>query len=613
VKFMATLSNILIFPVKSLDGIEVNSSRILPSGALEHDRTWAIFDSDGNYVNGKRHATIHRLRSHVDLESRKLTLRESDRGLQAGTFDLDRERGTLETWLSDYFGFRVSFKEDHARGFPDDTDSPGPTVISVATLEEIGKWFALPVAEVRRRFRTNIEIDGVPAFWEDRLFGATGTSVRFRLGSIRFEGINPCQRCVVPPRDPETGANNDRFVRRFTELRNRTLPDWSTRERFNHFYRVAVNTRLDGNLGGEIRLGDRIELLRPPLARPDNKAEISREPTHHWAGELVIEQVRDETANVKTFRLRSPGGGNIPFRFRAGEFLTVTIPNDQETLQRCYTIASSPLNLDFIELTIKQEGLVSGLMHRQMSAGASLTASSPMGAFGFDGSGVDAIVLIAGGVGITPLMSKVRFLSSTNWRGRIDLIYSVKTSHDIIFREELEELEKEWGRVRLHVTVTSRDPEWTGRTGRMTLDWIRSIVPDIAHRHVRVCGPTAMASSVKRILRQLDVAPSQVAIESFGGRSNTAKDEGSDHPIRFARSDRTSVVKGGTSLLDAAIAARVRIDYGCRAGVCGRCKAVLIEGEVESENDFALSAKEKAASMILTCQARALGPVAIDC
>jgi ferredoxin len=117
-----------------------------------------------------------------------------------------------------------------------------------------------------------------------------------------------------------------------------------------------------------------------------------------------------------------------------------------------------------------------------------------------------------------------------------------------------------------------------------------------------------MALSVKRILRQLDVAPSQVAIESFGGRSNTAKDEGSDHPIRFARSDCTSAVKDGTSLLDAAIAARVQIDYGRRAGVCGRCKAVLIEGEVESENDFALSAKEKAAGMILTCQTRALGP-----
>jgi uncharacterized protein YcbX len=262
---MATLSKILIFPIKSLDGIEVESARILPSGALEHDRTWAILDSRRNYVNGKRHAAIHRLRSHVNLESRMLTLREIDRSLRAGTFDLDRERETLESWLGDYFGFPVSFEKDDERGFPDDTDSPGPTIISVATLTEIGKWFGLPVTEVRRRFRTNIEIDGVPAFWEDRLFGAAGTSVHFRLGSVPFEGINPCQRCVVPTRDSESGAVDDTFLRRFIEARKNTLPRWSTRERFNHFYRVAINTRLDGDLGGEIRLGDEIDLTETSL------------------------------------------------------------------------------------------------------------------------------------------------------------------------------------------------------------------------------------------------------------------------------------------------------------------------------------------------------------
>ena len=83
----------------------------------------------------------------------------------------------------------------------------------------------------------------------------------------------------------------------------------------------------------------------------------------------------------------------------------------------------------------------------------------------------------------------------------------------------------------------------------------------------------------------------------------------------YLRFPRTSLVYPpfGASLLDAAIGAQIQIDYGCRAGVCGRCKALLIEGEIELENDFALSAEEKAVGMILTCQARALGPVAIDC
>jgi uncharacterized protein YcbX len=258
----AFLSRILIFPIKSLDAVEVAQARVLASGALEHDRTWGFFDASGKFVNGKRYAAVHRLRSQVDLEARTVTLRdENGRGLGSRTFSLDQEGDCLESWLRQYFGFPVAVQKNADLGFPDDTESPGPTIISVATLAEIGRWFNLPIEEVRARFRTNIEIAGVPAFWEDRLFGAAGTVVRFRLGDVVFDGINPCQRCIVPPRNPLTGVLDDTFVRRFTELRNRTLPSWSARERFNHFYRVAINTRPHGDQGGKLlRVGDRIEI-----------------------------------------------------------------------------------------------------------------------------------------------------------------------------------------------------------------------------------------------------------------------------------------------------------------------------------------------------------------
>jgi uncharacterized protein YcbX len=259
----AFLSRILIFPIKSLDALELQQTRILSSGALEHDRAWALFDANGKFVNGKRNAAVHRLRSHIDLERRALTLRDtSERDLGTRTFSLDRDCDSLESWLQDYFKSQVVLRNNTDLGFPDDTDSPGPTIIGTATLTEIGRWFDLPVEEVRARFRTNIELGGVPAFWEDRLFGPAGTVVRFRLGDAVFEGVNPCQRCIVPPRNPLTGALDETFVRRFTELRSRTLPSWSTRERFNHFYRVAINTRPHGDQGGQVlRVGDRIEIL----------------------------------------------------------------------------------------------------------------------------------------------------------------------------------------------------------------------------------------------------------------------------------------------------------------------------------------------------------------
>ncbi|MFZ0729675.1 MAG: MOSC N-terminal beta barrel domain-containing protein [Methylovirgula sp.] len=259
----AFLSRILIFPIKSLAAVELAQARMLSCGALEHDRTWGLFDAGGKFVNGKRQAAVHRLRARVDLEAGSVTLRdENGRGLGERTFSLDRDGDLLESWFAEYFGFPVSFGKNVALGFPDDTASPGPTLISVATLAEIGRWFDLPIEEVRARFRTNIEIGGVPAFWEDRLFGPAGTVVRFRIGDAVLEGVNPCQRCIVPPRNPWTGALDDTFVRRFTELRSRTLPSWATRERFNHFYRVAVNTRPHGEQSGRLlRVGDRIEIL----------------------------------------------------------------------------------------------------------------------------------------------------------------------------------------------------------------------------------------------------------------------------------------------------------------------------------------------------------------
>jgi len=238
------ISRILIFPIKSLDPVEVTNARVLTSGALADDRCWALFDAQGRVVNGKNHAEIHRIRAGFDLDKRTVSLRDdSGRGLPTVLFNLDGTARPIEAWLSRFFGFPVHLRADTTTGHPDDTDSPGPTIISVATLEAIGIWFGLPVEQVRARFRTNIEIGGVPAFWEDALFGALGDEVEFHLGGTEWLGINPCQRCVVPSRDPLTGQRDNAFARRFAEYRRRTQPAWSNPARFNHFFRVAINTR----------------------------------------------------------------------------------------------------------------------------------------------------------------------------------------------------------------------------------------------------------------------------------------------------------------------------------------------------------------------------------
>ncbi len=258
-----TLNQITIYPIKSLDGVVVNSAKISAGGALMFDRRWAIVDADDKIVNAKRTFKIQQLCSQFDLNMGSIDIHANDNNI-THRFSLHTELPALAEWLSKFFGFPVSLIENAVNGFPDDPDAYGPTIVSTMTLETICTWFPdLNLDEVRRRFRTNLELGGVPAFWEDRLFAAPGATVDFRLGDVRFQGINPCQRCIVPTRDSLTGATTAKFQQIFNQQRQDTLPDWVNPARFNHFYRLAVNTQIPIDEAGKlINLGD---LLLHPL------------------------------------------------------------------------------------------------------------------------------------------------------------------------------------------------------------------------------------------------------------------------------------------------------------------------------------------------------------
>lgn len=256
------VSKLFIHPIKSLDRIAVKQVTILKSGALKHDRAFAIFDHSGNFVNGKRNNRVHALRSQFDLETRSVSVQ----GTQgSANFHIQEDREAFEDWLGEYFGFPVQVKQNLETGFPDDTASPGPTIISTATLEAIASWYpGLNVEEARLRFRANIEISGVPAFWEDHLFTTSGQTVDFQIGTVTFVGVNPCQRCIVITRNSQTGEADSNFQKTFVANRQATLPDWAERSRFNHYYRLAINTRLPVSEAGKmIVVGDEVRTMPP--------------------------------------------------------------------------------------------------------------------------------------------------------------------------------------------------------------------------------------------------------------------------------------------------------------------------------------------------------------
>jgi uncharacterized protein YcbX len=244
-----------------LDRIEVTKAVVLPSGALRHDREFALHDANETVLNGKRNVRIHLIRSEFDLASLTVTL-SSPADPSPRTFHLLGDQGRLEEWFSDFLGFLVHLKRNQDTGFPDDLESPGPTVISSATLHDVGSWFDIAdPEETSRRFRSNIEINCGSAFWEDRLFGNEGTVVEFRIGAVAFQGVNPCQRCVVPSREPSSGVAIENFQRVFADRRRAALPPWAAASRFNHHSRLAVNTRIPSSEAGKIlHVGDPVRL-----------------------------------------------------------------------------------------------------------------------------------------------------------------------------------------------------------------------------------------------------------------------------------------------------------------------------------------------------------------
>jgi MOSC domain-containing protein len=258
------LACIQLHPIKSLDPIEVREARIGPNGGLELDRAWALYAQDGKWVNGKRTAAMHLIRAAYapDLSRVTLSVPGDRRKIPAMSFAFPGDTEPAGFWFSEYFEQPVTVRYS-ADGFPDETLATGPTIVSTGSLQAVCELFpGLGVEEARLRFRATLEIDGVPAFWEDQLFGPEENyAVRFKIGEVNFEGSHPCARCPVPPRHPRTGEVNPEFTRKFTEMRRNSIPAWTPEARFDHYYRLSTNTRVASTESGKtLRLGDALHL-----------------------------------------------------------------------------------------------------------------------------------------------------------------------------------------------------------------------------------------------------------------------------------------------------------------------------------------------------------------
>ena len=346
-------------------------------------------------------------------------------------------------------------------------------------------------------------------------------------------------------------------------------------------------------------------LLPPPLPPPPSVPPPSPAPRKGFQPLAVLAAIA-ETPEIRTFRLARPPG----FTFRAGQFLMVRVIINGSPVVRCYSITSAPATAGYLEISVRNQGDVSRHLHETLRGGMTLEASGPGGAFVYP-AGSQPIVLLAGGIGITPLLAMLRYGLASEPSRAITLILSAKTEEQVPFLDELRALERHHPQFRLAITLSSGASNPAFCSGRIDRALIERTVPDATACIFMICGPLPMIDEMRRVLEVLTVPPEQVHFEKFEAAVSLAGSSASGARLSLRKSNRTVSVAPGQTLLEAAETTGVSLPSLCRVGVCATCRIRLVAGEVEGDFD-AIDPSEQAEGFILACVARPLTDCAID-
>ena len=345
-----------------------------------------------------------------------------------------------------------------------------------------------------------------------------------------------------------------------------------------------------------------------------------------WSGTLKLARIFQETPDVKTFRFVAPEGGPLPFEHTAGQYINLKLTIDGKRVNRSYTIASSPTRSAYCEISVKRaaNGYGSKHLHDTWKEGQLVQVSAPAGKFFFAGHEADKIVLIAGGIGITPMMSVVRSLTDRGWAGQMYLVFSVRKKEDIVFAHEIMDLQERHENLHVLITLTNEtDSAWTGKRGQITKELLAEFIPDFKHGPVMLCGPDPMMTAMRALVVSMGIPDAEVHQEAFIStppvemtpdmkEAEEALPDGVIPSLSFQKSGINAEQPEEQSILEVAEEAGVQIPFECRSGICGQCKTRLISGKVRMETQDALTQQDRAKGLILACQAHATRDCVID-
>ena len=339
---------------------------------------------------------------------------------------------------------------------------------------------------------------------------------------------------------------------------------------------------------------------------------------------LKVKDVRPETAECVSVSLEVPADLQEKFRFAPGQYLTFRRHFNEAEVRRSYSICSSPKDGE-LRVAIKkvEDGKFSTYAHGELKAGDVLDVMPPMGNFTIKNKEAKhkEYLAFAAGSGITPIISIMKSVLEDEPNSSFTLVYGNRSKNSIIFREAIEALKNKY-MLRLRVYyVLSREymeiPLFSGRIdAAKCAEFCKSLIDISTIDEAFICGPEEMILSVRKQLMDLGMPQGNVHIELFTSPDQPKADHEkwvASHKNQDGPTSKVSITLDGTtfdmdvpfvgeSILDAALKAGADLPYACKGGVCCTCRALVTEGEVEMEVNYALDEHEVQKGYVLTCQ-----------
>lgn len=327
--------------------------------------------------------------------------------------------------------------------------------------------------------------------------------------------------------------------------------------------------------------------------------------------ELIVSKISNENENAKTIRL-SPTNNYLP-PFQAGQYINLFVNTGGILTSRPYSIASPPNQTGYYDITVKrvEDGFVSSFLMDDVKTGDTFESTSPSGNFYYNPlvHGTD-LVFLAGGSGITPLMSMIREAVDRRFERSIHLVYGNRIPEDIIFSDELEKIGGQCDNIKISHVISDPPDEYEGLTGFISADLMVNLVDDIQGKTFFICGPEAMYSYCMEELYTLGVKRKKIRKEVYGPPKDATSQPGWPSDISAHDQFTVKVMDGrkisaaaGEPLMNSLERAGIVIPASCRSGECSLCRTKLISGRIFHPQGVSLRKSDRRFGFIHPCMA----------